>query len=60
MCNMQIIYKLVLSIVSWMCFLIQNQLDGVQRNETESRKMIFNRQCLKYISLMGCQKSNKM
>lgn len=40
MCNMQIIYKLGLSIVSWMCFLIQNQLDGVQRNETESRKMI--------------------
>lgn len=60
MCNMQIIYKLVLSIVSWMCFLIQNQLDGVQRNETESRKMIFNRQRLKYVSLMGCQKSNKM
>lgn len=42
MCNMQIIYKLGLSVVfvSWMCFLIQNQLDGVQRNETESRKII--------------------
>jgi len=59
---MQIIYKLGLPIVSWMCFLIQNQLDGVQRNETEFRKMILSWQCLKYVSFMewSGKTSNKM
>lgn len=56
---MQIIYKLGLSIASWICFLIQKQLDGVQRNETKSQKIILNWQSVLNMNSLWCEVPKK-